>query len=134
MRTAIYVRVACAAQIQPRPIEQQLDLLRAHLVATREEPADKDIFRDEGYGGLTLDRPALNRLRDQVRLGEYERVLVTAPDRLSRSHALLKVLVKEFERAGCRFDVIEYPHVDCCKYVLSLAVRRVAPCRHVVTP
>lgn len=133
MRTAIYVRVACATQTQPRSIEQQLDRLHTHLVAAGEKPAAENIFRDGGRGGLTLDRPSLNCLRDQVRLGEYERVLVTSPDRLSRSYALLRVLVKEFERAGCRIEIIEYPHADGCKYVLSLAALLAAPRRCRVT-
>jgi site-specific DNA recombinase len=104
MRTAIYVRVACATQSQPSPIERQLDRLSAHLVAGGEEVTDEHIFRDEGHSGVTLDRPALNRLREHVRLGEYERILVTEPSRLSRDHALLAVLFTEFRRAGCRIE------------------------------
>lgn len=105
MRTAIYVRVARATQSQPTLIERQLNCLSAHLVAGGGvEVTDEHIFRDEGHSGVTLDRPALNRLREHVRLGEYERVLVAEPSRLSRDHTLLAVLVTEFQRAGCRIE------------------------------
>jgi site-specific DNA recombinase len=120
MRTAIYVRVARATESQPRPIEQQLDYLRAHLVIGGEEPADEHIFRDEGRGGHTLDRPALNRLRDRVRLGEYERVLVTDLHRLSRDGALLYALIEEFESAGCRVEILDHPYDRTHTHVMSL--------------
>lgn len=86
MRTAIYVRVAVLKPTRQSliekkpPIEQQLDRLREHMIARRETPAEEDIFRDEGHGGSTLDRPAFNHLRARVRLGTYERFLVTSPD------------------------------------------------------
>ena len=47
--------------------------------------ADEHVFRDEGRSGATLNRPALDRLRDHVRLGDYDHILVTSPDRLARN-------------------------------------------------
>src|SRR5262249_29246185 len=38
-----------------------------------------------GVRGSRLDRPALDRLRDQARLGEFEAVIILAPARLARS-------------------------------------------------
>ncbi|MBA3712410.1 MAG: recombinase family protein [Pyrinomonadaceae bacterium] len=39
----------------------------------------------KGESGATLNRPALDRLRDHVRLGDYDHILVTSPDRLARN-------------------------------------------------
>lgn len=57
-------------------------------------------YIDEGYSGSTLVRPALERLRDAVALGEVERVYVYAPDRLARKYTYQVMLVDEFHRAG----------------------------------
>jgi site-specific DNA recombinase len=43
------------------------------------------IFLDNGVRGSRLDRPALDRLRDQACLGEFEAVIILSPDRLARS-------------------------------------------------
>ena len=110
MRTAIYVRVAISTPTgqlyteRKSPIEQQLDLIRQRMVVRPAMPAAEDIFRDEGYGGHTLDRPALNHLRALVSLGIYERVLVTSPDRLSRDHRQMRALIEEFEHKGCQIE------------------------------
>ena len=87
MRTVVYVRVSTLRQAQAQTIEQQLDRLRAWFAAHGRELTGEDVFRDEGYSGATLNRPGLDRLRDAVRAGEVERVLVTDPDRLARAIA-----------------------------------------------
>ncbi len=65
-----------------------------------------DAFSDDGYSGGDLNRPALERLRQAVREGRADLVLVFDPDRLSRSLADLLVLADEFERAGVRLEFI----------------------------
>ena len=67
------------------------------------------IFRDDGVSGATLNRPGLDRLRDAVRAGSVERVLVTDPDRLARNYVQLMVLLEELERCGCRVEFLDRP-------------------------
>lgn len=64
MRSAIYVRVSTVTHSQQHTIEEQIDRLRARLLSRGEAPADEHTFRDEGRSGATLNRPALDRLRD----------------------------------------------------------------------
>src|SRR5689334_21716921 len=109
MKTVVYVRVSTSRQAQAQTIEQQLDRLRSHLHACGEELASETIFRDNGYSGATLNRPGLDRLRDAVRAGEVERVLVTDPDRLARNYVQLMVLLEELERAGCEVAFLDRP-------------------------
>ncbi len=109
MRTTAYVRVSTSRQAQAQTIEQQLDRLRAHVHACGEDLASEDIFRDDGYSGATLNRPGLDRLRDAVRTGEVERVLVTDPDRLARNYVQLMVLLEELERFDCRVEFLDRP-------------------------
>jgi site-specific DNA recombinase len=106
---AAYVRVSTQRQAQSQSIEQQLERLRAHLRGQGEELTSEAIFRDDGYSGATLNRPGLDRLRDAVRAGEVERVLVTDPDRLARNYVQLMVLLEELERAGCEVAFLDRP-------------------------
>ena len=41
---------------------------------------------DDGYSGANLNRPGLDRLRDHVKAGILDRVLLTSPDRLARNY------------------------------------------------
>ena len=106
---AVYVRVSTQRQAQSQTIEQQLERLRAHLRGQGEELTSEAIFRDDGYSGATLNRPGLDRLRDAVRAGEVEQVLVTDPDRLARNYVQLMVLLEELERAGCEVAFLDRP-------------------------
>lgn len=67
------------------------------------------IFRDDGRSGATLNRAGLDRLRDAVRAGEVGRVLVTAPDRLSRNYVQMMVLLQELEQFGCQVVFLDRP-------------------------
>lgn len=57
-------------------------------------------FRDAGYSGATLIRPALERLRDVIAARAVDRLYVHAPDRFARKYASQVLLVDEFRRAG----------------------------------
>jgi site-specific DNA recombinase len=69
MTTAIYVRVSTDRQALAQTIDQQIERLRAHLKAEDQELLCEQIFRDDGSSGATLNRPGLDRLRDQLREG-----------------------------------------------------------------
>jgi site-specific DNA recombinase len=85
MKTAIYVRVSTDRQTQAQTIEQQFERLRKHLDLQNESLSADNIFRDDGYSGANLNRPGLDRLRDRVKAGILDRVLLTSPDRLARN-------------------------------------------------
>ena len=94
MRTAVYVRVSTTRQAQAQTIDQQLERLRTHLHAQGVALNSSAIFRDDGQSGATLNRPGLDRLRDAVRAGEVDQVLITDPDRLSRNYVQMMVLLQ----------------------------------------
>ena len=123
MRTAIYVRVSTVTHSQQHTIEEQINRLRTSLLSRGETPADGHIFRDEGRSGATLNRPALDRLRDGARLGDYDHILVTSPDRLARNYVHQMVLLEEFERAGCRVEFLDQPLGDTPHEHLLLQIR-----------
>ena len=83
MHIAVYVRVS--TQRQAQTIEQQLDSLRKYYEAQGWVWQEEHIFRDDGYSGAKPRRPGLDRLREQVGCAVFDRVVITAPDRLVRN-------------------------------------------------
>ena len=109
MSLAIYVRVSTQRQAQTQTIEQQLDRLQAHIRNQGWALAVDHVFRDDGYSGASLNRPGLDRLRDAVRVGEVDQVLITDPDRLARNYVHQMVLLEELERRGCQVLFLDRP-------------------------
>ena len=109
MNIAVYVRVSTQRQAQAQTIEQQLDSLRKYH-ETQEWPwQEEHIFRDDGYSGAKLRRPGLDRLREQVGRAAFDRVVLTAPDRLARNYVHQMLLIEEFERGGCQVEFVDRP-------------------------
>src|SRR5436309_2808293 len=97
---AIYARVSSERQRQDQTIGSQTVGLR-ELAAERGLLVTEDlVFEDEGFSGATLQRPALERLRDRAAEGAFEILLCHAPDRLARRYAYQVLLLEEFARAG----------------------------------
>jgi site-specific DNA recombinase len=109
MRIAVYVRVSTRQQTESQSIEQQLDRLRAHIQTLGWILPDENIFRDDGYSGAALNRPGLDHLRDQVAAAAFDRVLITAPDRLARKYVHQVLLIEELERHGCQVEFLDRP-------------------------
>jgi site-specific DNA recombinase len=109
MSTAIYVRVSTERQTPAQTIEQQIERLRGHLAVQGEALQAEDIFRDESYSGATLNRPGLDRLRDQIKAARITRVVIVSPDRLARNYVPQMGLLEEFAQAGCRGEFLERP-------------------------
>ncbi len=109
MRIAMYARVSTQRQAQTQTIEQQLTRLQVHCQAQGWQWQDEHVFRDDGYSGATLKRPGLDRLREQVRQAAFDRVLITAPDRLARNYVHQMLLIEELEQGGCLVEFVERP-------------------------
>jgi len=102
--TAIYVRVSTEDQAQEGfSIRAQIDKLKAYALIKGWEIYD--IYSDEGISGKNIeDRPAINRLIDDVNDGKVNNVLVFKIDRLTRSTKNLLELVELFEENNCAFN------------------------------
>ena len=109
IRVAIYARVSTPNQAQTQTVEQQIERLKNHVTKQSWQLQPEHIFRDDGRSGATLNRPGLDRLRDIVRYGEVDRVIVTAPDRLSRNYVQQMIVLDELEGFGCLVDFLDRP-------------------------
>jgi site-specific DNA recombinase len=112
MQVALYARVSTSQQEKTDTIESQLEALQAYVAAHDHTVLPEHIFLDNGVSGSRLDRPALDRLRDQARLGEFEAVILLSPDRLARSYPHQWLLLEEFKKYGCRVIFMENPFGD----------------------
>jgi len=109
MKVAMYVRVSTQRQALTQTLEQQLDRLREQSQAQGWPWCEEHIFRDDGYSGASLRRPGLDCLRDQVRAGAFDRVIITAPDRLARNYVHQVLLIEELEHGGCHVEFVDHP-------------------------
>ena len=78
----------------------QLEALRDHAASSGMKIVEE--FTDEGYSGLRLDRPGLDRMRDLAERRGFDVLLTWGPDRLARSFALQVLIIEELERRGVR--------------------------------
>src|SRR5690349_5946142 len=101
MQVALYARVSTSQQEKNDTIDSQLETLQAYVVSQGYSLFPEHIFIDNGISGSRLDRPALDRLRDQARGGEFDAVVLLAPDRLARSYPHQWFLLEELKKSGC---------------------------------
>jgi site-specific DNA recombinase len=106
---AIYARVSSERQRQEQTIQSQTAALR-ELAEQRELLVPEEfIFEDDGFSGASLQRPALERLRDRAFEGCFDVVLCHAPDRLARRYAYQVLLLEELARGGIDVVFIKEP-------------------------
>ncbi|MCL2500463.1 MAG: recombinase family protein [Defluviitaleaceae bacterium] len=104
LSTGIYVRVSTDEQAQEGfSIRAQVEKLKSY--ALLKEWDIFDIYSDEGISGKNIEeRPAINRLINDINEGNVNNVLVYKVDRLTRSTKNLLELVELFEECNCAFN------------------------------
>ncbi|MCB0314484.1 MAG: recombinase family protein [Calditrichaeota bacterium] len=112
MQVAIYARVSTSLQEKNDTIESQLEMLKAYVKKQGYKLFPEHIFIDNGVSGGRLDRPALDRLRDQARLGEFEAVVILSPDRLARIYPHQWLLLEELTKHDAPVIFLENPFGD----------------------
>ena len=106
---AAYLRVSSQVQRQRETIASQREAVLHHGHRCGWAIPDAYVFADDGFSGATLERPALEALRDGVASGEIETVLVWSIDRLSRNFAHQILLQEEFARTGAKIMCVQEP-------------------------
>ncbi len=124
IRAALYARVSTDEQAERYGLSSQITELQGLAASKAYTIPDGGEYVDDGYSGADMDRPALNRLRDAVRAGAFDVLLIHDPDRLSRSLAHLLLLHEEFE-AHVRLEYLTTPKEDTAEGRLLLNVKGV---------
>ena len=100
LRLALYARVSTEEQREGQTIDSQIAELERF---SREKgwPIE-GTYKDEGWSGGVMERPDLDRLRDDAQKGQFDAVLINDVDRLARDVAHLGVIKRDLERRGVK--------------------------------
>jgi site-specific DNA recombinase len=112
MEAAIYARVSTERQDLQQTIESQIAILTAWVRQQGYHLAEEHHYCDRGYSGARLNRPALDRLRDDAQAGAFGLVAILTPDRLARKYAYQALLLDELRRSGCQVVFVQHPISD----------------------
>ena len=104
METAVYCRVSTDEQaMEGYSIRGQVEKLKSYISA--KSWSVFEVYLDEGISGKNItERPAINRMLDDIRAGNVQNVLVFKLDRLTRSVGDLVYLIDVFNENGCAFN------------------------------
>ena len=104
MKAAIYCRVSTEDQAQEgTSLNTQLE---ACLKYCQDKSYEVTHRFSEAYSGLSLDRPKLNELRELVRAGDIEVIVVYCLDRLSRDPTHGVILTLEMEKHHVTLEAV----------------------------
>jgi site-specific DNA recombinase len=102
-KAALYARVSTDAQQKKGTIENQLVELKKQISAAGHVLAEEYI--DDGYTGMLLDRPALNRMRADVKTDRFDRIYFLAADRIAREVEYQRIIVGELLKHGKQITI-----------------------------
>jgi site-specific DNA recombinase len=100
MRLAIYARVSTEEQREGQTINSQISELERF--ARDRGWIITGVYKDDGWSGGIMERPDLDRLRDDARRGLFQAALINDVDRLARDVAHLGVIKRDLERHGVK--------------------------------
>ena len=109
---ALYARVSTQRQEEEATIASQIASIEAYAASQGYILPKELYFLDEAVSGTRLDRPALDRLRDEAAEGVYQTVVCLSPDRLSRQYAHQINLLEEFRQLGIQVMFVNQPPVE----------------------
>jgi site-specific DNA recombinase len=112
MQVALYARVSTPHQQQEGTIDSQVRSLKLYIQQQGWTLLPEHEYIDDGVSGARLDRPALDRLRDGARQGEFDALVVLSPDRLARNYAHQWLLVEELAKGQTQLIFLQNPFGD----------------------
>ena len=110
-QAAIYARVSSQRQKEGDTIKSQLDSLYSYAKQEGYIVNKNWTFLDDGISGKSLQRPALDELRDMIRSEAIECLLVYSTDRLARNYSHQLILLEEFKKHGVKVCFLKNPPI-----------------------
>ena len=120
LRIAIYARVSTEEQREGQTIDSQISELERF---SREQGwLITGTYKDNGWSGGVMERPELDRLRDDAQNGIFEAVLINDVDRLARDVSHLGVIKRDLERKGIQVVFRKLPGESSPTYNLMVNI------------
>jgi len=105
VKAILYARVSTRGQAEKGySLRQQMEALRSRAEANGMKVLAE--VTDDGYSGMTVDRPGLDRVRELVEAGGVDVVLAQDRDRFAREPAYHYLLETEFGKQGTKLTAI----------------------------
>jgi len=101
-KIVFYCRTSTSTQEQEQSIQTQIQKLR-EVYKNRNVIQE---YLDEGYSGAYMQRPALEQLREDAKMGLFNILALYSLDRLSRKTGHSLVLQDEFLKLGISIEVL----------------------------
>jgi len=105
--TALYCRSAVK---DDKAIHNQKATLKEYIKRNKIEKYE--FYEDNGFSGITLERPALKRLLDDVKNGRIGTIIISAGSVLSRDFEQSKSLERDFEINGVECAVLKKSELE----------------------
>lgn len=106
-RCAIYTRKSCeeGLELEFNSLHAQRESAEAFIASQQHEGwvCLPEQYDDGGFSGGSLERPALNRLLEDIKTGRIDCVVVYKVDRLSRSLLDFSRIMETFDKHGVSF-------------------------------
>lgn len=106
-QAALYIRVA---HTDNDAVARQTNELTAY--AQRHGHTDIKVYTDNGVSGLSLDRPAFNKLQEDIKTGLIGAVIVKSISRIGRNSLEVTQWVCDITETGVDFISIMEPGLD----------------------
>ena len=119
LKVAIYCRVACEDN---DAIERQEIQVRDY--ASNQGHNDIAVYSDNGYNGLTFDRPAFMRMESDIEAGEIGMVISRDLSRISRNTLDTFDWLGRIKRSGIMFKSVNEGMIDSCFLNFGNALRK----------
>jgi site-specific DNA recombinase len=120
LRAAIYARVSSEEQREGQTIDSQLSELERF--ARDKGWLLNGVYKDDGWSGALLNRPALDSLRDDAARKKFDLVLLNDVDRLARDVAHLGIVKRDLERCGVKVVFRKLPSDESPTYNLMVNI------------
>ena len=103
--TGVYLRLALQCELGIWSQEQKVN----HYLQKVGDTENVHYYKDNGYSGLTVDRPALQALMHQVSEGKIGKVVVDSASRLARGYLLMVELLQFFDTHDVQVVMLDSP-------------------------
>ncbi len=117
IRCAIYTRKSTTEGLEQEfnTLDAQRESGAAYIASQRHEGwvEVETLYDDGGFTGGNMDRPALNRLMEDVKAKKIDCIVVYKVDRLSRSLLDFTQIMDTLDRAGCTFVSVTQQFNTC---------------------
>ncbi len=102
-KAVLYARVSSDGQQKEGTIESQIVELKKQITAAGHELVKEYI--DDGITGTTLDRPALEQLRQDAKANLFDRIYFHAADRIAREIEYQRIIIGELVKCGKQITI-----------------------------